>query len=60
MPSAPSGGGAFMGPGTTPPVSFYALLIAFAALALLRYGRLQLQPIQWRCAAFVALLERPG
>ncbi len=61
IPSTPSGGGgAFTPPGGTPPPALYGLLLAFSALALLRFGRLQLRPAQWRCAAFVALLERPG
>jgi hypothetical protein len=38
----------------------YGILIALIALALSQYARLQLTPARWRCAAFVALLERPG
>lgn len=60
LPSAPSGGSAFSAPGGGASTALYALLLAFAALALLRFDRLRLQPVQWRCAAFVALLERPG
>ena len=59
-PGAPSGGGALSVPGGRSSSALYALLLAFAALALLRFDRLQLRPVQWRCAAFVALLERPG
>jgi hypothetical protein len=60
LPGAPSGGGALSAPGGGASSALYALLLAFAALALLRFDRLQLRPVQWRCAAFVALLERPG
>jgi hypothetical protein len=60
LPGAPSNGTAFFAPGGGASSAFYALLLAFAALALLRFDRLQLRPVQWRCAAFVALLERPG
>jgi hypothetical protein len=59
LPGAPSGGGGLSAPGGAS-TALYALLLAFAALALLRFDRLQLRPVQWRCAAFVALLERPG
>ena len=59
-PSAPVGGGAVFAPAGAPSTALYGLLVAFAALALLRYDRLRLRPVQWRCAAFVALLERPG
>jgi hypothetical protein len=60
LPGAPSGGGVLSAPGGGASSALYALLLAFAALALLRFDRLQLRPVQWRCAAFVALLERPG
>jgi hypothetical protein len=60
VPNAPVGGGAFAGPFSAPSSALYAILLAFAALALLRLDRLQLRPVRWRCAAFVALLERPG
>jgi len=59
-PGAPSGGGALAAPGGGASSALYALLIAFAALALLRFDRLQLRPVLRRRAAFVALLERPG
>jgi hypothetical protein len=51
---APGSGG---GGGST---AVYALLVLFAALSLLRFERLYLQPIPRRRAAFVSLLERPG
>jgi hypothetical protein len=38
----------------------YGILFALIALALSQYARLQLTPARWRCAAFIALLERPG
>jgi hypothetical protein len=59
LPGAPAGGNGVSASGSAS-MALYALLLAFTALALLRYGRLQLRPVQWRCAAFVALLERPG
>jgi hypothetical protein len=59
LPSAPSGAASASAPGGAS-TALYALLLAFAALALLRFDRLQLRPVRWRCAAFVALLERPG
>jgi hypothetical protein len=59
LPSAPSGAAGASAPGGAS-TALYALLLAFAALALLRYDRLHLRPVRWRCAAFVALLERPG
>jgi hypothetical protein len=40
--------------------AIYGILIALIALALSQYARLQLTPARWRCAAFIALLERPG
>jgi hypothetical protein len=40
--------------------AFYAILVALSALALSQFGRLQLMPARWRCASFIALLERPG
>jgi hypothetical protein len=46
--------------GGSPSTALYALLLGIAALALLRFDRLQMRPVRWRCAAFVALLERPG
>ncbi|MET0973442.1 MAG: hypothetical protein ABWY95_08490, partial [Thermoleophilaceae bacterium] len=60
LPGAPSGGGALSAPGGGASSALYALLVAFAALALLRFDRLQLRPVPRRRAAFVALLERPG
>jgi hypothetical protein len=60
VPGSPSGssftapaGGAISG-------ALYALLIALGVLALCQFGRLQLAPARWRCATFIALLERPG
>jgi len=60
LPGAPSSGGPSLAPAGTASQALYAILIAFAALALCHLRRLQLQPVRWRCAAFVALLERPG
>jgi hypothetical protein len=40
--------------------TLYAILVALSALALSQFGRFRLPPVRWRCAAFVALLERPG
>jgi hypothetical protein len=61
LPGAPSSGGsAASASGGGASSALYALLLAFAALAPLRFDRLQLRPVRWRCAAFVALLERPG
>jgi hypothetical protein len=58
--NTPAGGSAFSAPGGGPSTALYALLVVVAAFALLHFGRLQLRPVQWRGAAFVALLERPG
>jgi hypothetical protein len=40
--------------------TLFAILVALSALALSQFGRLRLTPARWRCAAFIALLERPG
>jgi hypothetical protein len=60
LPGAPAGGGAFFAPSAGPSTALYAILLALAALALLRFDRLQMRSVQWRCAAFLGLLERPG
>jgi hypothetical protein len=60
LPGAPAGGGAFFAPSAGPSTALYTILLALAALALLRFDRLQMRSVQWRCAAFLGLLERPG
>jgi hypothetical protein len=59
QPSVPAGTD-LPASGGAPSSAIYALLVSFAALALLLFDRLRLQPVRWRCASFVALLERPG
>jgi hypothetical protein len=56
----PLGGGATASAAAFNSAALYAILIALSALALSQFGRLQLMPARWRCAAFIALLERPG
>jgi len=58
-PGAPSGAPSVAPAGWASP-SLYAVLVALAALAALQLGRLRLEPIGWRSAAVVALIERPG
>jgi hypothetical protein len=60
QPSPPAGGTEMPAPSGGPSSAMYALLVSFGALALLLLDRLRLQPVRWRCASFVALLERPG
>jgi hypothetical protein len=40
--------------------SLFATLVAPNTLDVTQFGRLELAPARWGCAAFIALLERPG
>ena len=60
LPGSPSGSSSTAPAGGAFSAALYALLIALGVLALCQYGRLHLAPARWRCATFVALLERPG
>jgi hypothetical protein len=59
LPGAPSGGPS-VAPAGFGVASLYAVLVALAALAALQLSRLRLEPLSWRSAAVVALIERPG
>jgi hypothetical protein len=59
-PSVPLSGSGTASSGAFNSAALFAILCALSALALSQFGRLHLMPARWRCAAFIALLERPG
>jgi hypothetical protein len=59
-PGLPLSGSVSAAAGGANSAAIYGILIALSALALSQFARLQLMPARWRCAAFIALLERPG